>query len=154
MLLALILSHSAALSSAPGLGGLGPQTAPPWLAMRRQAAIAYLLFASPPRIARYNMESEAWLPDITLGGTPTALAVDGAGLYVACGSRIVRYNLDVNSSELVDRLIREKGVLIVPGDHFGLDHHLRISFGLPHEYLRAGLDRIHQLVSELQEVAP
>ncbi len=60
-----------------------------------------------------------------------------------------RYHLDVNSTELVERLMREKSVLIVPGDHFGLDHHLRISFGLPPDYLRAGLDRIHQLIVEL-----
>jgi aspartate/methionine/tyrosine aminotransferase len=68
----------------------------------------------------------------------------------AAAIAFVRYNLDINSSQLVDRLIREKRVLIVPGDHFGLDHHLRISYGLPHDYLRAGLDRIHQLVSQLQ----
>jgi aspartate/methionine/tyrosine aminotransferase len=68
----------------------------------------------------------------------------------AAAIAFVRYHLDINSSELVDRLLREQSVLIVPGDHFGLDHHLRISFGLPHSYLRAGLDRIHQLVSQLQ----
>jgi aspartate/methionine/tyrosine aminotransferase len=61
-----------------------------------------------------------------------------------------RYRLDVNSTELIDRLIREKGVLIVPGDHFGLDHHLRISFGLPPDYMHGGLDRIHELITELQ----
>jgi aspartate/methionine/tyrosine aminotransferase len=61
-----------------------------------------------------------------------------------------RYHLDVNSTELVERLIHEKSVLIVPGDHFGLDHYLRISFGLPPDYLRAGLDRIHELIVELQ----
>jgi len=48
-------------------------------------------------------------------------------------------------------LVQEKSVLIVPGDHFGMDHYLRISFGMPHEYLRAGLDRIHELIVELQE---
>jgi aspartate/methionine/tyrosine aminotransferase len=68
----------------------------------------------------------------------------------AAAIAFVRYNLDLNSTDLVDRLIREQSVLIVPGDHFGLDHHLRISFGLPHDYLRAGLDRIHGLVSRLQ----
>ncbi len=69
----------------------------------------------------------------------------------AAAIAFVRYDLGVNSTELVDRLIREQSVLIVPGDHFGLDHYLRISFGLPHGYLRAGLDRIHQVVSQLQE---
>lgn len=69
----------------------------------------------------------------------------------AAAMAFVRYHLDVNSSELVDRLIHEKSVLIVPGDHFGLDHHLRISFGLPAEYLRGGLDRIHELIVEMQD---
>ncbi len=67
----------------------------------------------------------------------------------AAAIAFVRYNLDVNSSELVERLIREQSVLIVPGDHFGLDHHLRISFGLPHDTLRGGLARIDRLVSQL-----
>ena len=68
----------------------------------------------------------------------------------AAAIAFVRYHLDVNSTQLVNRLIREKSVLIVPGDHFGLDHHLRISFGLPPDYLRAGLDRIHELIVELR----
>jgi aspartate/methionine/tyrosine aminotransferase len=69
----------------------------------------------------------------------------------AAAIAFVRYHLDLNSTELVERLVREQSLLIVPGDHFGLDHHLRISFGLPHDYLLAGLDRIHHLVSHLRE---
>jgi aspartate/methionine/tyrosine aminotransferase len=61
-----------------------------------------------------------------------------------------RYDLDINSTELVERLIHEKSVFIAPGDHFGLDHYLRISYGLPPDYLQAGLDRIHELIVELQ----
>jgi aspartate/methionine/tyrosine aminotransferase len=61
----------------------------------------------------------------------------------------VGYDLDINSTELVERLIHEKSVLIAPGDHFGMDHYLRISFGLPPDFLRAGLDRIHELLVEL-----
>jgi len=61
-----------------------------------------------------------------------------------------RYQLDINSTELVHRLISEKSVLVGPGDHFGVDHHLRISFGLPAETLRPALDRIHDLIVELQ----
>lgn len=62
----------------------------------------------------------------------------------------VRYDLDVNSTEFVERLLREKSVYIVPGDHFGMDRYLRISYGLPEDYLTAGLDRIHELIAELQ----
>jgi aspartate/methionine/tyrosine aminotransferase len=68
----------------------------------------------------------------------------------AAAIAFARYHLDVNSTHLVNRLMREKSVLIVPGDHFGLDHHLRISYGLPPDYLQAGLDRIHELIVELQ----
>ena len=68
----------------------------------------------------------------------------------AAAIAFARYHLDINSTELVERLMREKSVLIVPGDHFGMDHYLRISFGLPPDYLRAGLDRIHELIVELE----
>jgi len=71
----------------------------------------------------------------------------------AAAISFVHYHLAVNSTELVERLIREQRVLIVPGDHFGLDHYLRISFGLPHATLRAGLERIGHLIGRLQEAA-
>jgi aspartate/methionine/tyrosine aminotransferase len=68
----------------------------------------------------------------------------------AAAIAFIRYNIDVNSTHLTDRLRREKSVLIVPGDHFGLDNYLRISFGLPHDYLLPALDRIHELLVALQ----
>lgn len=61
----------------------------------------------------------------------------------------VRYHLDINSTVLVERLMKEKSVLIAPGDHFGMDHYLRISYGLEPDFLRGGLNRIHELVTEL-----
>jgi aspartate/methionine/tyrosine aminotransferase len=69
----------------------------------------------------------------------------------AAAIAFVRYRLAINSTRLVERLRDEKSVLIVPGDHFGLDGHLRISFGLPHDYLRDGLDRIHAMLVELDQ---
>jgi aspartate/methionine/tyrosine aminotransferase len=69
----------------------------------------------------------------------------------AAAIAFVRYRIDINSTELVQRLFDEKSVLIVPGDHFGLDGHLRISFGLPPEYLRDGLGRIHTMLVELDK---
>jgi len=62
-----------------------------------------------------------------------------------------RYHLDVGSSQLAQRLIQEKSVLVGAGDHFGVDHHLRISFGLPADYLRPALDRVHELIVELRD---
>ena len=40
-------------------------------------------------------------------------------------------------------------MLIVPGDHFGMDGYLRLGFGEPPEYNRAGLDRLKELLASL-----
>ncbi|MHC5066562.1 MAG: aminotransferase class I/II-fold pyridoxal phosphate-dependent enzyme, partial [Planctomycetota bacterium] len=71
---------------------------------------------------------------------------DAFKLYPAEAAAIAfaRYDRDINSTELVEKLRDEKSVLIVPGDHFGIDRCLRISFGLPKEYLTGGLDRINE----------
>jgi len=61
----------------------------------------------------------------------------------------VRYHDGINSTELVDRLRIEKSVLIVPGDHFGMDGYLRIGFGSETRYLRDGLDRLADLLRSL-----
>ena len=68
----------------------------------------------------------------------------------AAAIAFVKYDLDINSTELTNRLIDEKKVLIVPGDHFGIDQYLRISFGLPKEYLLHGLARIQELLNILR----
>ncbi len=69
----------------------------------------------------------------------------------AAAIAFVRYQLDINSTELANKLIQEKSVLIVPGDHFGMDKFIRISYGLPQNYLTEGLKRIQQLVMEIRE---
>jgi aspartate/methionine/tyrosine aminotransferase len=86
---------------------------------------------------------ERWLEEH--GGILTMVPPQAAAIA------FLRYNLGVNSTEFMERLRREKSVLVVPGDHFGHDHHLRVSFGLPGEFLRAGLERIGELLVELQE---
>jgi aspartate/methionine/tyrosine aminotransferase len=69
----------------------------------------------------------------------------------AAAIAFIRYHLDINSSVFTERLRKEKSVLIVPGDHFGMDKFVRISFGLPHDYLVEALNRIHDLVTELRQ---
>lgn len=68
----------------------------------------------------------------------------------AAAISFIKYDLDINSIELTNRLVKEKKVLIVPGDHFGIDKHIRISFGLPKDYLLEGLSRIHELLTILK----
>ena len=68
----------------------------------------------------------------------------------AAAIAFIRYHLDINSTELVERLIREKSVFIVPGDTFGMDNYVRISFALSKDYVQPALDRVHDLIVELQ----
>ncbi|NHK31000.1 MAG: aminotransferase class I/II-fold pyridoxal phosphate-dependent enzyme [Asgard group archaeon] len=68
----------------------------------------------------------------------------------AAAIAFLQYQLLINSTELANRLIQEKSVLIVPGDHFGMDNFIRVSYGLPKDFLTEGLTRIQQLVTEIR----
>jgi aspartate/methionine/tyrosine aminotransferase len=69
----------------------------------------------------------------------------------AAAIAFMRYSRNLNSSDFTERLRKDKSVLVVPGDHFGLDNFIRISFGLPQDQLVSALDRIHALVLELSD---
>jgi aspartate/methionine/tyrosine aminotransferase len=64
----------------------------------------------------------------------------------------IRYDRPINSLRLVTELRQQKSVLIVPGDHFLMDGHLRIGFGTPGPHLREGLRRLHELLNEIEVV--
>jgi aspartate/methionine/tyrosine aminotransferase len=61
----------------------------------------------------------------------------------------VHYNREINSSALVKRMIKEQQTYVVPGDHFGMDHYLRISYGLSDEYVNEGLQRIYRTIESV-----
>ncbi len=60
----------------------------------------------------------------------------------------VRYHLGLNSTALVEELIREKSVLLVPGDHFEMDGFLRIGFGPEKDYLLRALERVEETLKK------
>jgi aspartate/methionine/tyrosine aminotransferase len=64
-----------------------------------------------------------------------------------------RYRHAINSTELITRLRVEHSVLVVPGDHFGMDHYLRLGFGDDPAHLRAGLERFGQGIADLGLIA-
>ncbi len=53
-----------------------------------------------------------------------------------------RYRSSINSTEFAETLRTEMDLLVVPGDHFGMDHYLRLGFGLPATELEAALERM------------
>ena len=104
------------------------------------------LFERTRAILRRNLPLiEAWLTEA--GGFRWIRPEAGAIVYV-------RYDHPIDSLTLVNRLREEKSVLIVPGAHFGMDGYLRLGFGEPPEYNRAGLDRLKEFLASVAPVAP
>jgi aspartate/methionine/tyrosine aminotransferase len=61
----------------------------------------------------------------------------------------MKYRLGIDSLDFVERLRKEKSVLVVAGEHFAMGKYLRIGFGSNPDYLREGLGLISEFISEL-----
>lgn len=66
----------------------------------------------------------------------------------AGGMLFIKYNLDINSTELAEWLRKEKSVFILAGDCYGMDHHFRIGIGERKTYILEGLERIKVALQE------
>lgn len=62
------------------------------------------------------------------------------------------YDLPIGSTEMAERLLAEQGVLIVPGDQFGIDHHFRLGYGYTNPPLAPGLERVSRMIEQLAAV--
>jgi len=60
-----------------------------------------------------------------------------------------RYAAPIGSSAFAEKLRAQKGVLVVPGDHFGMDGFIRIGFGNPADELLVALDLIREAFDEV-----
>ena len=77
--------------------------------------------------------------DVFTGTPPDAAAIT-----------FLRYDLDINSTAWMEQLRDQSSLLIVPGDHFGLDRHIRLSFAVPEAELLDGLGRLGDSVKKLR----
>jgi aspartate/methionine/tyrosine aminotransferase len=59
-----------------------------------------------------------------------------------------RYNMDINSTALTEKLRKEKSLFLVAGDCYGMDQYLRIGIGSEKEYLLKAL----KLFDEILEI--
>ena len=50
--------------------------------------------------------------------------------------------------QFAERLLAKAHVAVVPGEAFGTDKHIRISYAASMEELQRGLDRIHKFIVE------
>jgi aspartate/methionine/tyrosine aminotransferase len=67
----------------------------------------------------------------------------------AGGVAFLRYNMKINSTELADKLLKEKSVFVVAGDFFRMDHYIRIGIGTEKDYFKAGLKLIDETLEEI-----
>jgi aspartate aminotransferase len=51
--------------------------------------------------------------------------------------------------EFSERLLEQARVAVVPGEAFGTQEHIRISFATSMEQLERGLNRLHQFIADL-----
>jgi len=62
----------------------------------------------------------------------------------------LKYSLNINSTELAERLLKEKKTLIVPGYQFHMNRYIRIGYGGKQDQLEAGLARVGEVLVTLQ----
>ena len=68
--------------------------------------------------------------------------------YPNIGVALGKNGID-NTLQFSERLLAEPQVAVVPGEAFGTDQHVRISYATSMHELERGLDRIHQFIVEL-----
>jgi aspartate/methionine/tyrosine aminotransferase len=101
-----------------------------------------MLLARTRAILSKNVPTvEAWLRGC---GHAFEWTSPDAGAFV-----FARYEVPVNSTNLVTRLREEESALVVPGDAFGMDGYLRFGVGEHAEYVVAGLERVKALLDRL-----
>ena len=59
----------------------------------------------------------------------------------------VRHGAREGSLALAETMRSDHDVLVVPGDHFGMDGHVRLGFGLDPRDLEAALERVVPLIA-------
>lgn len=57
----------------------------------------------------------------------------------------LRYQPNVRSEDFVHRLAKIESTYAAPGAHFGVEQHIRISYGLPLDFLQNALDRVSKV---------
>jgi aspartate/methionine/tyrosine aminotransferase len=62
-----------------------------------------------------------------------------------------RYKNRLGSSKFAEKLMKEEGVKVSPGDHFGVERHLRINIGAKGDTFAQGLERIGRFMRRVMK---
>ncbi len=98
------------------------------------------------RTRRWIRENHEFLTEWLCTEAPDLISIPPLAGAIA----MVHHPYASSSEEIVHRMRREKGVLLVPGEHFHLDSSLRIGFGCEKDHLAEGLSRLGELLKTLE----
>lgn len=103
----------------------------------------------PAMLAEYRRRRDFVVPRLRRIPGVTCNMPEGAfyaypNISCALGKKGIKTTLD-----FADRLLKEKFVAVVPGEAFGTDQHVRISYATSMTELERGLDRIQQFIESL-----
>jgi aspartate/methionine/tyrosine aminotransferase len=62
-----------------------------------------------------------------------------------------RYKNRLGSGKFAERLLKEEGVMLSPGEQFGVERHLRINIGTKGDTLANGLERIGRFMRRVMK---
>jgi aspartate/methionine/tyrosine aminotransferase len=62
----------------------------------------------------------------------------------------VKYSLPIKSKDLMQKILQDKNILIVAGDDYDMENHIRIGIGLGAKDLKIALDKIGEVVREIR----
>jgi aspartate aminotransferase len=63
-------------------------------------------------------------------------------------SRHIAGEIPKDSSHLVNILLEKAGIAFVPGEPFGSDNHIRISYATSMDAIKEGMDKLEEILSE------
>jgi len=100
-------------------------------------------------LAEYRRRRDFVVPRLRQIAGVTCNMPDGAfyaypNISCALGKKGIRTTLD-----FADRLLKEASVAVVPGEAFGTDRHVRISYATSMAELERGLDRLQKFIENL-----
>ena len=103
----------------------------------------------PKMLAEYRRRRDFVVPKLrSIPGVVCNMPQGAFYAYPNIGKYLGTGKAAMDATELSSRLLREAGVVVVPGEAFGTNAHLRLSYATSMEQLEKGLDRMAKFFAQ------
>ncbi len=62
----------------------------------------------------------------------------------------IKYSLPITSRDLMQKILQDKNILIVAGDDYDMENHIRMGLGLEINDLKIALSRVAEVIREIR----